>query len=502
MIALFQTLAGGHASDSAAATGFTLAFAPLLSWTGVAEAARKPRDVAPAVRMAAAGPVRTTAATATAPAAVPTFPLLGVVSLSDQKITIYSGVAPIASAPISSGMDGHRTPKGVFSIIQKNRYHESNIYSGAPMPFMQRLTWSGIALHAGNLPGYPASHGCVRLPEAFASQLFGLTKMGARVIVTDRAPAPELIAHGVLPVPVLRPAPQLDATEPATAAMQGSLIVTSALAAPGAGMATALLNPVQYARAVQQVSKSRAIDAAANAQDLQGIAATAAELHREAKANAIEAQSVVTGARQMFESQRARADRALDGSEDRAQAEASLWVAEELLAESLRELDSAQRYEREMADDAMGAAQAAKSALTIRELAEDDARVSARGSEPVSVLISRKTRRIYVRQGFEPVLEASVDIADEDAPIGTHVFTAIGADAAGRALTWSGVSVPDASPGAATASVHAALQRVQIPVRAMQAISERAWVGASVMISDHAPSLETGKGTDFILLMQ
>src|SRR5690606_8804076 len=103
--------------------------------------------------------------------------------------------------PISSGQPGHRTPTGVFSILQKARYHESNIYSGAPMPFMQRLTWSGIALHAGQLPGYPASHGCIRLPYQFAQRLFGLTRIGARVVVSHDPVAPVAIAHERLPVP-------------------------------------------------------------------------------------------------------------------------------------------------------------------------------------------------------------------------------------------------------------------------------------------------------------
>src|SRR5262249_30581778 len=87
-------------------------------------------------------------------------------------------------APVSTGMSGHPTPMGVFSVIQKQKWHQSNIYSGAPMPFMQRITWSGVALHAGVLPGYPASHGCIRLPHEFAVRLYGMTKVGARVFVT------------------------------------------------------------------------------------------------------------------------------------------------------------------------------------------------------------------------------------------------------------------------------------------------------------------------------
>ena len=97
---------------------------------------------------------------------------------------IYDANGFFAEAPVSTGMRGHPTPMGVFSVIQKQKLHHSNIYSGAPMPFMQRITWSGIAMHAGVLPGYPASHGCIRMPMAFAVKMYGWTKMGARVVIT------------------------------------------------------------------------------------------------------------------------------------------------------------------------------------------------------------------------------------------------------------------------------------------------------------------------------
>ena len=87
-------------------------------------------------------------------------------------------------------MKGHSTPMGVFSVIQKQKLHRSNIYSGAPMPYMQRITWSGIAIHAGVLPGYPASHGCIRMPMAFAMKMWNWTRMGARVVVTPGEMSP------------------------------------------------------------------------------------------------------------------------------------------------------------------------------------------------------------------------------------------------------------------------------------------------------------------------
>ena len=112
-------------------------------------------------------------------------PISIVVSISQQLAYVYRGGNLIAVSTVSTGKAGHRTPIGEFTILQKNKFHRSNIYSNAPMPFMQRLTWDGIALHAGKLPGYPASHGCIRLPNAFARQLFDLTEMGAQVSVID-----------------------------------------------------------------------------------------------------------------------------------------------------------------------------------------------------------------------------------------------------------------------------------------------------------------------------
>src|SRR5262249_39624210 len=113
----------------------------------------------------------------------PAGPLFAVLSLSDQHISVYNGNGLVARSQVSTGIPGHRTPIGIFTIIGRERYHASNIYSGAPMPFMQRITWSGIALHLGVVPGYPASHGCIRLPTAFAQRLWGLTRVGERVVI-------------------------------------------------------------------------------------------------------------------------------------------------------------------------------------------------------------------------------------------------------------------------------------------------------------------------------
>ena len=130
-----------------------------------------------------------------------------VISIPKQRISAYGGGGFHAQSSVSSGRTGFPTPIGVFSVIQKNRYHRSNIYSGAPMPFMQRITWSGVAMHEGVLPGYPASHGCIRLTHKFASELWGMTRMGVRVVVTPDDAEPVQVTHAKLPAPNMTPAP-------------------------------------------------------------------------------------------------------------------------------------------------------------------------------------------------------------------------------------------------------------------------------------------------------
>jgi hypothetical protein len=116
-------------------------------------------------------------------------PVEVVVSIPLQRAYVYRGGTLIGITTVSTGRPGHRTPTGSFDILQKRKQHFSNLYNNAPMPFMQRLTWDGIALHAGQIPGKPASHGCIRLPLAFARHLFGITEMGGAVHVLATAPA-------------------------------------------------------------------------------------------------------------------------------------------------------------------------------------------------------------------------------------------------------------------------------------------------------------------------
>src|SRR6202045_933315 len=150
-------------------------------------------------------------------ASKPQGPLIISISIIQQKMRIYDANGFFAETPVSTGMPGHSTPMGVFSVIQKHKFHRSNIYSGAPMPYMQRITWSGVAMHAGVLPGRPASHGCIRMPMAFAVKMWNWTRMGARVVITPGEITPASFSHPLLasvrgaPPPMAADEPKSDA---------------------------------------------------------------------------------------------------------------------------------------------------------------------------------------------------------------------------------------------------------------------------------------------------
>lgn len=131
------------------------------------------------------------------PEAAPPGQIVIVISLPQQRAHVYRSGVRIGISTISSGKPGHATPTGVFPILEKRRVHRSNLYDNAPMPYMQRLTWDGIALHAGQLPGHPASHGCIRLPNGFAGELFAATQRGEVVVVADQSShGPDVLSPG------------------------------------------------------------------------------------------------------------------------------------------------------------------------------------------------------------------------------------------------------------------------------------------------------------------
>ena len=164
-------------------------------------------------------------------------PMVLVVSLKQQKLDVYRGTTLVTTSQVSTGMPGHATKAGVFSILEKQRFHHSNIYSGAPMPFMNRITWSGTALHAGVVPGYPASHGCIRLPFSFAPKLFQITTVGDNVIVARGRPVPQLIDHPALFQPLPPPAaPALVTQEPPQRQSMNDILPLPAPQKPHPGM--------------------------------------------------------------------------------------------------------------------------------------------------------------------------------------------------------------------------------------------------------------------------
>jgi hypothetical protein len=166
-----------------------------------------------------------------APEVAPAGPVMIIISLQNQRAYLYRNGVPIGVSTVSTGKEGHATPTGVFTILQKQVDHKSNLYNSAPMPYMQRLTWDGIALHAGNLPGYPASHGCIRLPKAFAQKLYGVTRLGLTVIITDGDAVPRIApkkgplagpSQQSTPAGAIRWQPELSSSGPVSIVISGA----------------------------------------------------------------------------------------------------------------------------------------------------------------------------------------------------------------------------------------------------------------------------------------
>jgi hypothetical protein len=406
-------------------------------------------------------------------------PVMAIVSLRNQRITVYDAQGWILRAPVSSGQKGRETPAGIFSVIQKVEEHYSNLYDDAFMPHMQRITWSGIALHGGPLPGYPASHGCVRMPFDFAARLFDVTRMGLRVIVAPSNVAPVEVAAPALfqPKPgavALAAARIAEAEEAARKAAQARLAAGTAFRE-----ATRATVPVRVAENL----KLRAETQLAAAETTLG-SATSAEAKEQA-----------------------------EGAKARAVAR---------IAELQAQWDAAKAELQPKLDAVTAAREAAAVAETERAAAAEAARQMARELEPVSVLISRKTQRLYVRQAFEPVFESPVTILDADRPMGTHVFTAMERSSGDTNMRWSVVSLDGGRPQGGTVEPHgrarggsgrdvepmltdpdsakAALDRIVIPQDALDRIAGMA-PRSSLIVTDEGVSSETGKGTDFVVLL-
>jgi lipoprotein-anchoring transpeptidase ErfK/SrfK len=362
-----------------------------------------------------------------------------IISLEQQQLTLYSDGQPIARSRVSTGQAGRSTPAGVFSIIQKDRFHRSNLYDDAPMYFMQRITWSGVALHQGIVPNYPASHGCVRLPEAFARQLWAITRLGVRVTIARGDVAPVPISHSRLFAPARVPAEagSLQAVREPVGPSSAE-----ALKAAYSALEVTRLGGGQRPVTASDVSKDPFVDAAP-------------------KAGVIPVESTSADVVKMAFNTFALA------KPDRVKAPAVAMLT--------------------------------------------DGRPLKPG--PVSVFISRKEGKLFVRKGFEPVFDVAVTVERPDQPLGTHVFTALAVNDDNASMRWSVVSLPTASSVSGKVngrrseqepkveqSAAEALDRITIPQDARDRISALMSPGASLIISDQGLGPETGTGTDFIVL--
>lgn len=451
----------------------------------------KPSQAGAASRVAAASSPATT-----------TPPLLAIVSIGSQHIDVYGPNGAIARSRVSTGTASNPTPTGVFSILQRNRYHESNIYSNAPMPFMQRLTWSGIALHEGNVPNYPASHGCIRLPAQFAQSMWGIGRIGLRVIVSPSDVRPAAIKHGRLPVP-----------QPSQATRTAEHIQ---LAATGAASAPVepqrLLSPFEAAQA--RVAKAVADKTAA---DKAVKPAHELALRKAAEANLLPqalkaSEGILADAEEHLELENL-AMVTVQTPESEAPILARIKIAEAGVVSAREAHEKLKAAERSVVDESFAAASAARRAREAAEAAAAELSEARRALEPVAIFISRRTGQIYVRQGFQPLHEEPISIADGDRPIGTHVFTATEDPGDGRGVAWLAVSVPTSGGDAprrqrnepaaprdlSVSSAAEALDRFELPEATRSLVTARLWAGASLIVSDFGLG-ETGQYTDFVIL--
>jgi hypothetical protein len=446
---------------------------------------------------------------------VPAGPLLAVVSLSKQRILVYGSTGLLTQSPVSTGMAGHRTPPGVFSILQRSRFHRSNIYDNAPMPYMQRLTWSGVALHGGVVPGYPASHGCVRLPHAFASKLWEMTRLGTRVVVTPDDATAVPIEHARLPAPRLTPASSDDG-EPGGKGPELASAAGGTVTDAGSPSRVRLLEPLARVRAMKAlIVKSAAATAKAAKLAVVTAAAEAGEARRATEA--------LRAAEEALETVRRRHDTAVKATEV-ASAPGAAERARETLAAAAAGLAAAERTAGEarlvaavLGDKAAAAAAAVIETENARREAAAALKASARAEEPISIFVSRKAGKVYIRQAWVPIHEARVAFRDGGPALGTHVYLAVGPAVDGGTMNWLSVSLPPSAPqpsrqrgkgpaqdapasGVPHETAAGVLARFEFPEATRRFIEDRLWTGASLIVSDNGISHETGPYSDFVVL--
>jgi L,D-transpeptidase catalytic domain len=390
---------------------------------------------------------------------------MAIVSIKSQQVTFYDADGWILRAPVSTGVTGRETPAGVFAVVEKNKDHHSTLYDDAWMPNMQRITWNGIALHGGPLPGYAASHGCVRMPYNFAEKLFDKTWIGMRVIISPSDAAPVEFSHPALFVP--------NAEAVATARVRAETLAREA---------------AQAAKTADEAKKG----AATAARDAAPLTASLRKLEwLKTRANA----------------ELAFVDKALAAAKTdqaRARAEDLKQKAAAKAAEAGTRFDAAKTE----AASKLAAAAATKDAAKAGEAKKADAAKAANEAklalEPVSVYISRATQKLYVRRNthkpwadggevFDATIEVPVTIRNPNKPIGTHVFTAVARNGAG--LRWTAVTI-DNGDGAKEA-----LDRITIPQSVLDRIAPTALARSSIIVSDEPLSSETNYRTEFVAVL-
>ena len=392
-------------------------------------------------------------------------PIMAIVSIKTQQITFYDAEGWILRAPVSTGTTGRETPAGIFAVIEKDKDHHSSLYDDAWMPNMQRITWNGIALHGGPLPGYAASHGCVRMPYDFAEQLFDKTRIGMRVIISPNDAAPVEFSHPALFVPNAK-----------------------AVAAAPARAET-------LAREAEEAAK------------------TADEAKKAAATAARETASLTASLRKLeWLKTRAAAELAFAGKmlaaaktdQAKAQAEEQKEKAALRAAEAGTQLDTAKADAKSKLDTAAAAKDAAKVAQTKKADTAKAASEAKLALEPVSVYISRATHKLYVRRNthkqwldggevFDATIEVPVTIRNPDKRIGTHVFTAMARNEA--RLRWTAVTIDDGD------DAKDALDRITIPQDVLDRIAPTALPRSSIVVSDEPLSRETNYRTEFVAVL-
>ncbi len=456
----------------------------------------------------------------------PQGPLIIAISIQKQNLKIYDAKGFFAETPISTGMAGHPTPMGVFSVIQKHKLHHSNIYSGAPMPYMQRITWSGVAMHAGVLPGYPASHGCIRMPMAFAVKMWGWTRMGARVVVTPGETTPADFSHPLLMAQKVAPQPAV-ANEPNPDAAPAASLELRPTVGHDGGVKSVMSEPPPAAP-LTQTADARAALPATNAPVTMTDATSSGgnpspRNEAAARGETASSESAKTGVATQTSGDAVRTEGpAKDARTEAPKADAA--SSREKPNQNVKAVTDIRPAAPDVKKD-QPRLDAEKAAVS-----KPDAAIVAppKRSGQIAAFVSRKDSKLYVRQNFSPLFEVPVTIAPSDRPLGTHVFTAQVDNNDANVLHWSVLSLPAparyAEPrdederasrrrkiaGAAQNkaipapnSPAEALDRLTIPPDAMAKISEALSTGGSIIVSDQGISSgETGAGTDFIVSLR